>query len=436
MILFQYPEEMQMKVLVLGSGAKDHAIAWWFSKSKLIEGLYVAPGNPGTAAFAVNLPDVNPSDKDQVLAACTEHGVDFVFIGTEEPLQTGVVDHLNKNGIETFGTPGYALKLDSDRSFSRQFATKYGIPIPAYHIFKDAGELKAFLTANAGTTFTIKPNDLSPSRVMISSSNTEALLGYGTNLLKKSPVVVEDHIDGKAATISILMDNEGYFILPICYEYTKREHTDVGLGVPTGGMGAICPLALDQDDTSMILSRIVHPTFKALKKEKLYYKGILTFSIIISADGPVLLDYHVRLNDPATQAMVPLMRNDLCALMTAMHNNTLKSVNLETTDSSAVAVVIASEGYPEETRTGQKLSSIPPQYMANSFEDGSFLFFGAVESRKDGIFTTGGRAATVVGVDKNIILANSRVYNSIDLVNFDGSWYRSDIGVKFFESVT
>ena len=424
-----------MKVLVLGSGAKDHAIAWWFSKSKLIEGLYVAPSNPGTSAFAVNLPDVDPSDKDQVLAACRESGIDFVFIGTEEPLQTGVVDHLNKNGIETFGTPGYALKLDSDRSFSREFATKYGIPIPEYHIFKDAKELESFLKSNKGTTFTIKPNDLSPSRVMISSSNTDALLSYAKTLLKKGPVVVEDHIDGKSVTISILMDNEGYFILPICYEYTKREHTDVGYGVATGGMGAVCPLPLDQETRDAVLGKIVHPTFKALKKEKLHYKGILTFSLSISDRGPFLLDYHVRLNDPATQAMVPLMRNDLCELMSAMHNNTLKQVALETSDSSAVAVVIASEGYPEETRTGQKLAAVPPQYMANSFEGNTFLFFGAVESRKDGIFTTGGRAATVVGVDRNIILANSRVYDSIDLVNFDGSWYRSDIGVKFFESV-
>ena len=425
-----------MKVLVLGSGAKDHAIAWWFSKSKLIEGLYVAPGNPGTAAFAINLPDVNPSDKDQVLAACREHGIDFVFIGTEEPLQTGVVDHLNKNGIETFGTPGYALKLDSDRSFSRQFATKYDIPIPAYHIFKDAVELKAFLNGNAGTTFTIKPNDLSPSRVMISSNNTDALLAYGTNLLKKSPVVVEDHIDGKAVTISILMDNEGYFILPVCYEYTKREHTDVGLGVATGGMGAVCPLALDQNDTDNILSRIVHPTFKALKKEKLYYKGILTFSIIISASGPVLLDYHVRLNDPATQAMVPIIKNDLCELMIAMRNNTLKSIKLETTGNSSVGVVIASEGYPENTQVGQKLSEIPPQYLSNSIDDGLLLFFGAVETRENGIYTNGGRAATIVGVDKNITLANSKVYKNIDLVTFDGSWFRSDIGQKFFETVT
>ena len=125
-----------MKVLVLGSGAKDHAIAWWFSRSRLIEGLYMAPSNPGTSGFAVNLPDVNPSDKDQVLAACKEHGIDFVFIGTEAPLQTGVIDHLNKHGLETFGAPGYALKLEGDRSFSREFAKKYNIPIPNYRIFK------------------------------------------------------------------------------------------------------------------------------------------------------------------------------------------------------------------------------------------------------------------------------------------------------------
>ena len=425
-----------MKVLVLGSGAKDHAIAWWFSRSRLIEGLYMAPSNPGTSGFAVNLPDVNPSDKDQVLAACKEHGIDFVFIGTEAPLQTGVIDHLNKHGIETFGAPGYALKLEGDRSFSREFAKKYNIPIPNYRIFNTKAELEAFLKENAGKTFIIKPNDLSPSRVMICSSNFKSLLSYGTKLLKKSPVVVEDYIEGRQATISILMDNEGYFILPICYEYTKREHTDVGDGVATGGMGAVCPLPLEQEELDQIYKTVVHPTFKALKAENLYYKGILTFSLLKSNDGPVLADYHVRLNDPATQAMVSIIRNDLCVLMQAMHNNTLKQVKLETTGKSAVAVVIASEGYPLDTKVGQVLSPIPPQYMSNAIDNGTYLFFGAVESKDGSIRTNGGRAATIVGVDDNIMHANSRAYKSIDLVSFDGSWYRSDIGLKFFINST
>ena len=430
-----------MKVLVLGSGAKDHAIAWWFSKSRLIEGLYVAPGNPGTTDFAVNLPDVDPSDKEQVLAACKENGIDFVFIGTEGPLQTGVIDHLNKNGIETFGAPSYALKLEADRKYSREFAKNHNIPIPDYRIFNNEKDLSDFLKANPGKTYTIKPNDLSPSRVMISSSDYDALLSYGRNLLEKGNVVVEDHIDGRQTTITILMDNEGYFILPICYEYVNREHTDKGYGVPTGGMGAICPLSLDQNDLDMLLKKIVHPTFKALKAEKLYYKGVLTFSTLISNNGPYLVDYHVRLNDPATQAMVPIIKNDLCELMIAMRNNTLKQINLQTTGESSVAVVIASEGYPEHTEVGKILWEIPQHYASNVINNGTLIFFGAVEQRNGepwntGIFTTGGRAATIVGVDRNIMLANSRVYKSIDLVSFDGSWFRSDIGLKFFQTVS
>lgn len=425
-----------MKVLVLGSGAKDHAIAWWFSRSRLIEGLYMAPSNPGTSGFAVNLPDLNPSDKDQVLATCKEYGIDFVFIGTEAPLQTGVIDHLNKNGIETYGAPGYALKLEGDRRFSREFANKYGIPVADYHVFTAECELDSFLKANSGKSFIIKPNGLSPSRIMICSSDYKSLLSYGSELLKKGPVVVEDHKEGRQATISILMDNEGYFILPICYEYTKREHTDVGNGVATGGMGAVCPLPLEKESLDLIYKKIVHPTFKALKAEKLYYKGILTFSLQISNDGPILVDYHVRLNDPATQAMVSIIRNDLCDLMQAMHNNTLKHVKLETTGKSAVAVVIASEGYPLDTKVGQILSPVPPQYMSNAIDNGTYLFFGAVESKGGEIYTNGGRAATIVGVDDNIMHANSRVYSSIDLVSFDGSWYRSDIGLKFFINST
>ena len=425
-----------MKVLVLGSGAKDHAIAWWFSKSKFIEGLYVAPSNPGTASFAVNLPDVDPSDKDQVLAACRKYGIDFVFIDTEGPLQTGVIDYLNAHGIDTFGAPGYAIKLDNDRKFSREFATRHGIPIPDYHIFSDEKSLKAFLEGNTGKMFTIKPNGLSPSRVMISSDDTETLLDYSRNLLAKGDVVVEDYIDGKHATISILLDNEGFFRLPVCYEYTKREHTDRGEGIPTGGMGAVCPLPVEPEIRELIRDRIVMPTFKGLDEENLFYKGVLTFSITLTDDGPVLLDYHVRFNDPATQAMVAIIKNDLCELMMAMKNNTLKDIKRELNGKSSVAVVIASDGYPEDSTVGHRLNPIPEHNMSNAIDTGTLLFFGAVESRLDGIYTTGGRAATIVGVDKNIMLANSRAYNAIDLVQFDGSWHRSDIGVKFFENMT
>lgn len=424
-----------MKVLVLGSGAKDNAIAWWFSKSRLIEALYVAPSNPGTGSFAINLPDVNPSDKDQVLAACKANGIDFVFIGTETPLLTGVIDYLNRNGISTFGAPSRSVKLEGDRSYSRAFARTYGIPIPDYEVFSSEAEVSAYLKANEGKTFTIKPNDLSPSRVMIISSEYDALMTYAKGLLKKGPVVVEDYIKGMQVTVSILMDDEGYFVLPICYEYTKREHTDKGHGVATGGMGAICPSPISQEAKDIITGMIIEPTFKGLKSEKINYKGILTFSILLDKNNaPCLVDYHVRLNDPATQAIVPIIRNDLCELMDAMQNNTLEKIVPETSGQSAVSVVIASEGYPDSTVTGVALAPIAPQHMSNAINNGVYVFFGAVEKKDTHIVTNGGRAATIVGVDKNIMLANAKAYNAIDTIRFDGSWYRTDIGDKFFEN--
>lgn len=424
-----------MKVLVLGSGAKDHAIAWWFSKSRLLEGLYVAPSNPGTEGFAINLPNVDPSDKEQVLQACKENNIDFVFIGTEKPLFTGVIDHLNKNGISTFGAPGYALKLEGDRKFAREFAKRHNIPVPEYHVFEKDTEISAFLSEHAGKTFTIKSNELSPSRMMIHSNEPEILISYAKELLKKGPVVMEDRIVGLPVTASILVDNEGYYVLPLCSEYTKREHTDKGIGIPTGGMGAVCPVAIGQDTINSISKKIIHPTFKALKEENLYYKGILTFSIVLSDKGPFLVDYHVRLNDPATQAMVPLLKNDLVELMIAMQKNTLKKIEPKTTGQSSVCVVIASEGYPNDTKIGEKLAPVNPKDLGNYIDDGVFVFFGAVSRKANGnIYTTGGRAATLVGVGNNIIEANSKAYGAIDAVQFDGSWYREDIGNKFFES--
>jgi phosphoribosylamine---glycine ligase len=373
-----------MKVLVLGSGAKDHAIAWLFSKSKLIEGLYVAPSNPGTAGFAVNLPEVNPADKNQVLAACKKYGIDFVFIGTEMPLQTGVIDHLNKNGISTFGAPSYALKLEGDRKFAREFAKRHNIPVPNYSVFNNLKDIEAYLTKNEGKTFTIKTNEMSPSRTMVYSNNKEALLPFAEKLLQKGPVIVEDRIFGLGITASILVDNEGYFVLPLCSEYTRREHSDHGLGIPTGGMGAVCPIPLSPSVTEVISKKIIHPTFKGLKEEKLHYRGVLTFSIILAEDGPYLVDYHVRLNDPATQAMVPLIKNDLVELMIAMQNNTLKQVEPITSDQSSVCVVIASEGYPNDTKTGMKLAPISPKNLSNCYNDGSYVFFGAVQLKEDG----------------------------------------------------
>ncbi len=421
-----------MKVLVLGSGAKDHAIVWWFSRSRLIEGLYVAPGNVGTKICAVNLPDVDPADPEMVYAACQKHEIGFVFIGTEAPLFTGVIDYLNERGINTFGAPGYALKLEGDRCFARSFTNRHNINCPRYHLFSDEKSLEDYLKRHSGKSFVVKRNTLSPSRVMIDSSNFDKLMDFARKMLSTDSILLEEHLDGMPITVTILLDNKGYMLLPCCSEYTKSEVDDEGSA--TGGMGAICPIPLSESMMQRITEEIIEPTLYGMKVEKLAYKGVLTFSIIITANGPVLVDYHVRFNDPATQSFVPIIKNDLAELMEAMNSDTISSCKLQRTMESTVCVVIASKGYPDNPLVGKEILPIPSLKKYNISNENPYLFFGAVREEDNRMVTSGGRCISIVGHGENIIAANSMAYNHINDVSFDGSWYRKDIGNKFFES--
>ncbi len=425
-----------MRVLVLGSGAKDHATAWWFSKSKQIEDLFVAPANPAIQDFAKGLGHIDISNGEQVLKACRENSIDFVFIGTEAPLMSGVVDVLNANGIDTFGTPSYAMKLEADRKFAKDFARRNGVNMPDYRIFTDINSLEEFLNANLGKAYAIKPNDISPSRVMVRSADKETLIDFAKTLIGKSPVILEDLADGIPLTISLFVDgNGGTLMLPICSEYTKSEHGEGGLA--TGGMGAVCPVPMDYSRLSALYNQVINPTMEGLRKENLIYKGIITFSVVSRNGEFKFVDYHVRFNDPAAQTIIPLIKNDVVDIMSAMNEGRLSTVTLQTTGDSVVSVVIASEGYPLKPRTGLKLRSISAPYFSFFSADCPRFFFGAVKTGEDkGIYTSGGRVATAVACGKNIIEANKKVYSSISAVNFKGAWHREDIGNKFFDSVS
>lgn len=420
-----------MRVLVLGSGAKDHAIVWWFSRSRLIDGLYAAPGNVGTEAVAVNLSDVDPSNPEAVYEACTNNRIDFVFIGTEAPLFTGVIDFLNQHGIDTFGAPGYALKLEGDRCFARNFTNRHNISCPAYHLFSDEKSLEAFLLRHPDKLFVVKKNTLSPSRIMIESSNFDNLMAFSRKLLSTDSILLEEHLDGMPITVSVLLDNNGFLVLPYCSEYTKSDEEDEG--APTGGMGSICPISIPDALKKMVVDEIIQPTIFGMKAERLAYKGVLTFSIILTKAGPVLVDYHVRFNDPATQSFVPIIENDIVELMEAMKANTISSCNLQVSNESTVCVVVASKGYPENPSIGKEVNPISPIKKFNLSRSNPFLFFGAVTQSDGKLLTSGGRCVSVVGHGINIIEANSMAYAHINDVSFDGAWHRKDIGNKFFE---
>lgn len=421
-----------MRVLVLGSGAKDHAIAWWFSRSKLIDGLFIAPGNIGTERIGTNLSTVDPANPEDVYKACKKYKITYVFIGTEAPLQTGMVDYLNERGINTFGAPAHVLKLEGDRTFSREFCKKYHIPTPDYRIFTDELSLSQYLKKQKKKHFVVKRNTISPSRLMISSADYATLMAFSKTMLQKGPIVLEDYIPGPSLTISVLVDSAGnYCALPTCFDYTKTESGEKGIA--TGGMGSICPVPLGAQTKDNVFASIILPTLEGLKKEQLAYKGVLTFSIIITENGPVLVDYHIRFNDPATQAIVPLMNSDLAELLQAMEQNKLSEFQLQISEQSSVAVVVASKGYPRKPQTGITVNQIPSALGSNMLHHLPQIFYGAVVRNGDAIVTSGGRCITVVGLGNNILEANHRAYEALGDISFDGSWYRSDIGNKFFE---
>ncbi len=418
-----------MRVLVLGSGAKDHAIAWWFSQSRLIKGLFVAPGNVGTQSIAVNLA-IDPSDPQQVYEACCTHAIDFVFVGTEAPLFTGVIDYLNERGVDTFGAPSRTLKLEGDRNFSRMFTDRHNIPTPSHVLFEDEGKLSEYLKRHDGERFVVKSNAIAPSRVMVDSSDYDTLIDFSHSLLATGPIILEEHLNGLPITVTLFLDNKGYLMLPTSSDYMKVEEG----GLPTGGMGSICPVPLQDEVRQALIDTIIEPTLFGLKAERMSYKGVLTISVIITKNGPILVDYHVRFNDPAAQAFVPLIKTDIVDVLNAMKNDTLSSLDLEVSSKSTVALVVASEGYPQKPIIGKPLDPMPTALFCNVFDGAPHYFFGGVQEKEGRVITTGGRCVTVVGVGYNIMNANKNAYKGVKHVHFDGAWYRQDIGDRFFEN--
>ncbi len=420
-----------MRVLVLGSGAKDHAIARWFSRSSMISALYVAPGNYCTGRFAINLPLVDPAVPESVYDACRLYDIDFVFIGTEAPLFTGVVEYLEERGIEVSGAPSESIKLEGNKSFSRAFTSRHNIPVPKNSLFTDIDSLEKYLRRHTGEHFIIKSNSITPSRVMLDSSDTEALIDYAKNLFMRGPVLLEEYISGIPVTVTLLLDKSGYLTLPFVSEYTRVNKANK---TPTGGMGAICPVPLSDEMISRIKEEIIDPTLYGLKCERLLYKGVLTLSIKIRhADKcPVLVDYHVRFNDPATQAMIPIIKSDIISILYAMKDDKISDFVLETEDECTVAVVLASPGYPIKPEIGKKVEGLTNAFLGD-YQGKPDVFCGAIQKDKnDEAMTTGGRNLTIVGKGVNLEEANKKAYTLIKGKRFKDLWYREDIGNEYF----
>ncbi|MDX9801344.1 MAG: phosphoribosylamine--glycine ligase [Spirochaetia bacterium] len=416
-----------MKVLVLGSGAREHAITLSFSKSKSITGLFTAPGNAGTDEIAENLSDIDPCSSKMVIDACRKHNIDFVFVGPEAPLSSGIVDDLQKAGIKAIGPHKAAAMLESSKAFSKNFMIRHNIPTAEAVEISSPEEFEKIINIREGKTV-IKKSGLAAGKGVLESDDREKLLEFGLDILKDDKLLIEEYLSGWEVTIFTLTDGRDYIILPSCADFKKAYDNDEGPN--TGGMGAICPVpSLTSQMLEEIKKTIIEPTFRGIDKEGLNYKGVLYFGLMITKQGPKLLEYNVRFGDPETQALLPLILSDFGELCSSILKGTIKSFPLKISNESAICVVIAAGGYPGEYKKG-----IPVDYIPH-FSDKYVVVYHASTRFDDfnNVITWGGRCFSVVGLGADFITANKNAYVAAEEIYFKSSFYRHDIGRKFFE---
>jgi phosphoribosylamine---glycine ligase len=417
-----------LKPLIIGSGAREHTIAWKFSKSKRISGLFIAPGNAGTDDLGENIPELDITDEESVIRTIAEKQINFVFIGPEAPLAAGLADCIRKENVPVFGPGKKAAQLESSKTFAKQFMVRNGVPTAEAREFSDYPTFSAYLEKNGGgNTVVIKKSGLAGGKGVLESTDRNVLAQFGREILKNDSLLVEEYLEGYEISVFAITDGKQHIVLPPCADFKKSGEGDSGKN--TGGMGSICPVpgvtkAMMEDIEKMIVGQ----TFAGMKQEGLSYKGVLYFGLMITENGPKVLEYNVRFGDPETQVLLPLIDSDFGNLMDAVAHEKLDRFPLRLSDNSALGVVIAADGYPESYKKAVPVSFLPP------FKDTKLLVFHASTQRdKNGtIVTEGGRCFTVVGLHEDLLDAQITAYEGAREVKFGGAWYRKDIGNKFF----
>ena len=424
-----------MKVLVIGSGGREHAIVLKLLESPRVEELWCAPGNGGISAVAHTAP-VNVMDKEGMVALAKEKGIDFAVVAPDDPLAAGEVDAFEAAGLRAFGPRANAAILEGSKAFSKDLMKKYGIPTAAYETFNTPEAALRYLET-APMPIVLKADGLALGKgVLICKDREEAKAGVKTLMLDKQfgsagdRIVVEEFMTGREVSVLSFVDGKTIKIMTSAQDHKRAKDGDQGLN--TGGMGTFSPSPFYTDEVDAYCKEhIYQKTVDAMRAEGREFKGIIFFGLMLTEKGPKVLEYNARFGDPETQVVLPRMKNDLVELFEACIDGTLENVELEFEDNAAVCVVLASDGYPEKYEKGYKISGLEKFKDA----DGYYVFHAGSKFDADGnIVTNGGRVLGVTATGKDLKEARANAYKATEWVEFGNKYMRSDIGKAIDEA--
>ena len=424
-----------MKVLIVGGGGREHAIAWKAAQSPRVEKLYCAPGNAGIAQVAECV-DIGVMDFDAQVAFAKEHGIDLVIVGPDDPLAAGAVDAFEAAGIRAFGPRKNAAILEGSKAFSKDLMKKYNIPTAGYETFDSPEKALAYIE-HAPMPIVLKADGLALGRgVLICNTREEAKDGVKTLMLDKQfgsagdRIVVEEFMTGREVSVLSFVDGKTIKIMTSAQDHKRAKDGDQGLN--TGGMGTFSPSPFYTEEVdSFCRNYIYQPTVDAMRAEGREFQGIIFFGLMLTEQGPKVLEYNARFGDPETQVVLPRMKNDIMDVFEACVDGTLDQVELEFEDNAAVCVVLASAGYPEHYEKGYKMTG----FENFKDKDGYYVFHAGSKFDAEGnIVTNGGRVLGVTAKGATLKEARENAYKATEWIEFGNKYMRHDIGKAIDEA--
>jgi len=419
-----------MKVLIVGGGGREHALAWKIRQSPLVDKLYCAPGNGGIASLAQCVPIKATDIVGMVNFAKTEK-IDLVMVAPDDPLAAGMVDALQNAGVRAFGPVRAAAEIESSKAFSKGLMKKYNIPTAGYEVFDDSDAATAYLS-RVSYPAVIKADGLALGKgVVIAQNHDEAVKAVHDMMSVKmfgsagDRIVIEEFLRGPEVTILAFTD--GKTLVPMMSSQDHKRALDNDMGLNTGGMGTFSPSRLyTKEINDYCTENIFRPTVEAMNREGRKFKGILYFGLMLTEDGPKVIEYNSRFGDPEAQVVLPALKTDLVEIFNAIIDERLDSVKIEWDDKAAVCVILASGGYPVKYAAGLEISG-----LAEAEKDPDVIIFHAGTKLEDGkYYTAGGRVLGVTAVADTMERAREKAYAAVKKVSFEGMHYRTDIGIK------